>query len=55
MKKVLIFVVSLLLAIPFVNAEETTNENSNILILQTCSFDNTESGSNYLLVMGVLQ
>ena len=31
------------------------NENSNILILQTCSFDNTESGSNYLLVMGVLQ
>lgn len=31
MKKVLIFVVSLLLAIPFVNAEEITNENSNIL------------------------
>ena len=30
-------------------------ENSNILILQTCSFDNTENGSNYLLVMGVLQ
>ena len=30
------------------------NENSKILILQTCSFDNPESNSNYQLVMGVL-
>lgn len=30
------------------------NENSKIIILQTCSFDNPESNSNYQLVMGVL-
>ena len=31
------------------------NESSKILILQTCSFDNQESNSNYQLVMGVLE
>lgn len=37
------------------NTGVTLSEDSKILILQTCSFDNPESSSNYLLVMGVLQ
>lgn len=37
------------------DTEITLNENSKILIIQTCSFDNPNTSSNYQLVMGVLE